>query len=65
MNGLKDEAIPPKVVDAHRSVMEPYVARYRVARVAGFQHYLYRQDSIKVVGNLWLRFIESGYFDRK
>jgi hypothetical protein len=65
MNGLKDEAIPPKVVDAHRAVMEPYVGSYRVARVSGFQHYLYRQDSIKVVGNLWLRFIESGYFDRK
>jgi hypothetical protein len=65
MNGTKDEAIPPKVVDAHREVMEPYVAKYRVARVSDFQHYLYKQDSIKVVGNLWLRFIESGYFDKK
>ncbi|MDP3671536.1 MAG: hypothetical protein Q8R69_17835 [Telluria sp.] len=65
MNGLKDEAIPPKVVDAHRVVMEPYVGKYRVARVSGFQHYLYKQDSIKVVGSLWLRFIESGYFDAK
>jgi hypothetical protein len=65
LNGLKDEAIPPKVVDAHRAVMEPYVGSYRVARVSGFQHYLYHQDSIKVVGNLWLRFIDSGYFDKK
>jgi hypothetical protein len=65
MNGLKDEAIPPKVVDAHRSVLEPYVGSYRVARVSGFHHYLYKQDSIKVVGNLWLRFIDSGYFDKK
>jgi hypothetical protein len=65
MNGTKDEAIPPKVVDAHRFVLEPYVGSYRVARVRDFQHYLYRQDSIKVVGNLWLRFIDSGYFDRK
>ncbi|MDB5795564.1 MAG: hypothetical protein JWR25_1943 [Noviherbaspirillum sp.] len=65
MNGTKDEAIPPKVVDAHREVMEPYVASYRVARVENMQHYLYKQDSIKVVGNLWLRFIESGYFDKK
>ena len=64
INGTKDEAINPKIVDAHREVMEPYSRRYRVARVEGFQHYLYKQDNIKVVGNLWLRFIESGYFDK-
>ena len=64
INGTKDEAISPKIVDAHREVMEPYARRYRVARVEGFQHYLYRQDSIKVVGSLWLRFIDAGYFDR-
>ena len=64
INGTKDEAIGPKVVDAHREVMEPYARRYRVARVEGFQHYLYRQESIKVVGNMWLRFIELGYFDK-
>lgn len=64
INGTKDEAIGPKIVDSHREVMEPYARRYRVARVEGFQHYLYRQDNIKVVGNMWLRFIESGYFDK-
>ncbi|MDQ6684197.1 MAG: hypothetical protein M3Z16_03645 [Pseudomonadota bacterium] len=64
INGTRDEAIPPRTVDAHREVMEPYARRYRVARVDGMQHYLYRQDSIKVAGHLWLRFIESGYFDR-
>ena len=64
INGTLDEAIGPKIVDAHREVMEPYARRFRVARVEGFQHYLYRQDSIKVVGNLWLRFIDAGYFDR-
>lgn len=64
LNGTKDEAIGPKIVDAHREAMEPYVRQYRVGRVENFQHYLYRQESIKVVGNLWLRFIESGYFDR-
>lgn len=65
MNGTLDEAIPPKTVDAHREVMEPYAGKYRVARVRDFQHYLYTQDSIKVVGSLWLRFIDSGYFDLK
>ena len=38
--------------------------RYRVARVVGMRHHLYRQDGIKVVDHLWLRSIESGYFDR-
>ena len=64
LNVTKDEAIGPKIVDAHREAMEPYVRQYRVGRVENFQHYLYRQESIKVVGNLWLRYIDSGYFDR-
>ena len=63
MNGTLDEAIPPKTVDAHREVMEPYARRYRVARVEGLHHYLYTQDAIRTVGTLWLRFIDSGYFD--
>jgi hypothetical protein len=63
MNGTLDEAIPPKTVDAHREVMEPYARKYRVARVEGFHHYLFTQDAIKTVGTLWLRFIDSGFFD--
>lgn len=63
MNGTRDEAIPPKTVDAHREVMEPYARKYRVARVEGLPHYLFTQDQIRVVGTLWLRFIESGWFD--
>jgi hypothetical protein len=63
VNGTKDEAIGPRIVDAHREVMEPYTRRYRVARVEGLQHYLYRQENIKLVGTIWMRFIDSGYFD--
>jgi hypothetical protein len=63
LNGTLDEAIPPKTVDAHREVMEPYARTYRVGRIQDFKHYLFTQDSIKVVGSLWLRYIESGYFD--
>ena len=63
MNGTRDEAIPPKTVDAHREVMEPYARKYRVARLEGMQHYLFTQESIKIVGTMWLRFIDSGYFD--
>ena len=63
MNGTRDEAIPPRTVDAHREAMEPYARKYRVARVEGFPHYLFRQEHIEVVGTLWLRFVESGWFD--
>ena len=63
MNGTRDEAIPPKTVDAHREVMEPYARKYHVARLEGMHHYLFTQESIKVVGTYWLRFIDSGYFD--
>ena len=63
MNGTKDEAIPPKTVDAHREAMEPYARKYRVARVEGLPHYLFSQEHIAIVGALWLRFIDSGYFD--
>ena len=63
LNGTEDETLPPATVDANRSVMEPYARKYRVGRVEGFHHYLFTQDSIKVVGTLWLRYIDSGYFD--
>ena len=63
MNGTADEAIPPRTVDAHREMMEPYARKYRVARFEGMHHYLFTQDAIKVVGTYWLRFIDSGYFD--
>ena len=63
LNGTEDEALPPATVDANRSVMAPYAKKYRVGRVEGFHHYLFTQDSIKVVGTLWLRYIDSGYFD--
>ena len=63
MNGTKDEAIPPRTVDAHREVMESHARKYRVARVEGLPHYLFTQDQIRIVGSLWLRFIDSGFFD--
>ena len=58
---------PPRgdtaTVDANRKVMEPYAKKYRIGRIEGFHHYLFTQDSIKVVGSAWMRYIESGYFD--
>jgi hypothetical protein len=63
LNGTEDETLPPSTVDANRSVMERYAKTYRVGRVEGRHHYLFTQDDIKVVGTIWLRYIDSGYFD--
>lgn len=64
LNGTEDETLPPATVDANRRIMEPYSGRYRVGRIEGLHHYLFTQDSIKVVGTTWLRFIDAGYFER-
>jgi hypothetical protein len=63
LNGVNDETLPPSTVDANRTVMERYAKTYRVGRVDGMHHYLFTQDDITVVGTLWMRYIESGYFD--
>ncbi len=63
LNGTNDEALPPATVDANRKVMEPYAKTWRVGRIEGLHHYLFTQDSIKVVGNVWMKYIEAGYFD--
>jgi hypothetical protein len=63
LNGTNDETLPPSTVDANRTVMEPYAKKYRVGRIEGLHHYLFTQDSIKIVGSTWMRYIESGYFD--
>ena len=63
LNGTDDETLPPATVDANRSVMERYAGTWRVGRIEGLHHYLFTQDSITVVGTVWLRYIDSGYFD--
>ena len=63
LNGTEDETLPPATVDTNRTVMEPYAKKFRVGRIEGLHHYLFTQDSIKVVGTTWLRFIDSGFFD--
>ena len=63
LNGTNDEALPPATVDANRKIMEPYARKYRVGRIEGMHHYLFTQDSIKTVGNVWMKYIESGFFD--
>jgi hypothetical protein len=63
LNGTGDEVLPPAMVDANRTVMEPYARKYRIGRIEGLHHYLFTQESITIVGSLWLRYIESGFFD--
>ena len=63
LNGTSDETLPPATVDANRRVMERYARKWRVGRIEGLHHYLFTQDSIAVVGSVWLRYIDSGYFD--
>jgi hypothetical protein len=63
LNGTEDETLPPATVDANRTVMEPYAKRFRIGRIEGLHHYLFTQDSIKVVGTAWFRYIDSGFFD--
>jgi pimeloyl-ACP methyl ester carboxylesterase len=63
LNGTEDEPLPPATVDANRKIMEPYAKKYRVGRIEGLHHYLFTQESIKIVGSTWMKYIESGYFD--
>jgi hypothetical protein len=63
LNGTKDEVLPPPTVDANRKVTEFYTKKLRVGRIEGLHHYLFTQDSIKTVGSVWMKFLESGYFD--
>lgn len=63
LNGTDDETLGPATVDANRTVMEPYTRKFRVGRIEGLRHYLFTQNSITVVGSVWLRYIESGFFD--
>ena len=63
LNGTEDETLPPATVDMNRTVMEPYARTFRTGRIDGFHHYLFTQASIKVVGSVWLRYIDAGLFD--
>ena len=62
MNGTRDPTIPPAAVDRHREIMAFYARRYRVLRIQDLEHYLFDPAHIKVVGTVWLRVIEHGFF---
>jgi hypothetical protein len=50
MNGTRDEAIPPQTVDAHRESHGALRAQVPRRAPRGLHHYLFTQESIKVVG---------------
>ena len=62
MNGTLDQVIQPWKVDAARRVSERYCKRYRVARLESFRHDILH-DTCKTVGRIWLKLIESNYYD--
>lgn len=62
MNGTLDQVIQPDKVDAARAVMEMHCKRYRVARLEGYYHNI-MHDTMRTVGRLWLKLIDSGFFD--
>jgi len=63
MNGTLDEVYPPQAMEAARTMMAPYVGKHVLIRIAGFNHSIVnRQD--RVIGPIWLRAIDSGFFDK-
>ena len=62
MNGTLDQVIQPWKVDAARRVSERYCKRYRVARLENFRHDILH-DTCKTVGRIWLKLIESNYYN--
>jgi hypothetical protein len=62
MNGTLDEVYPPQAMEAARVMMAPYIGKHVLIRIAGFNHSIVnRQD--RVIGPIWLRAIDSGFFD--
>ncbi len=62
MAGEKDEVMGPEVLKARREMTEPLVTDYKTVWVEGYGHYLFSDDLILTVGNLWLDHIHAGFF---
>jgi hypothetical protein len=45
------------------AVLAAAIALGNARRIEGLHHYLFTQESIKIVGSTWMKYIESGYFD--
>ncbi|SIT40767.1 exported hypothetical protein [Paraburkholderia piptadeniae] len=62
MNGTLDEVYSPQAMEAARVMMQPYVGKHVLIRVEGLNHSIVNRQ-VRVIGPIWLRAIENGYFD--
>lgn len=63
MNGTYDEVYPPKWMEEAREMMQPYMGKHRITRIAGLNHSIVNRQ-VRVIGPVWLRAIQEGFFDR-
>ncbi|OZI26285.1 hypothetical protein CAL26_02820 [Bordetella genomosp. 9] len=64
MNGTYDEVYPVDWMEAARTMMAPYIGKHVLIRIEGFNHSIVNRQ-VRVIGPVWLRAIQQGYFDRK
>jgi len=63
MNGTYDEVYPPKWMEEAREMMRPYMGKHRITRIEGLNHSIVNRQ-VRVIGPVWLRTIQEGFFDR-
>ncbi|OZI66782.1 hypothetical protein [Bordetella genomosp. 11] len=63
MNGTYDEVYPVEWMEAARTMMAPYIGKHVLIRIEGFNHSIVNRQ-VRVIGPVWLRAIQQGYFDR-
>lgn len=62
MNGTFDEVYSVKQMEAARTMMAPYVGKHSLVRIDGFNHSIVDRQ-VRVIGPVWLKAIQEGYFD--
>lgn len=63
MNGTFDEVYPPPAMEAAQAMLKPYVGKHVLTRIEGLNHSIVNRQ-VRVIGPVWLRAIDSGFFDR-
>lgn len=63
MNGTLDEVYPPAWMEAARDLTANDTGKHRITRIEGLNHSIVDRQ-VRVIGPVWLRVIQQGYFDR-
>ncbi|MFK8252316.1 hypothetical protein [Ancylobacter terrae] len=63
MNGTLDEVYPPAWMEAARDLTAEATGTHRITRIEGFNHSIVERQ-VQVIGSVWLRAIQDGFFDR-